>query len=109
MIVPLFWILNSLHLKVFEGTSGIDNKYTTVQFTGEVITYPAVSSFYPNMFYLFTYLLLILLSFSLVTMSDIKHLLIFERGFVDSSQPYYFVSVHMPPFYAAGFENSCLT
>lgn len=24
------------HWQVFEGTSGIDNKYTTVQFTGEV-------------------------------------------------------------------------
>jgi hypothetical protein len=48
MLVHLFLILNCLPLKVFEGTSGIDNKYTTVQFTGEVITYPAVASFSPN-------------------------------------------------------------
>ena len=27
-----------LLFQVFEGTSGIDNKYTTVQFTGEVIS-----------------------------------------------------------------------
>ncbi|XP_044432472.1 V-type proton ATPase subunit B2-like [Triticum aestivum] len=29
-----------VHAKVFEGTSGIDNKYTTVQFTGEVLNTP---------------------------------------------------------------------
>lgn len=45
MLLHIFWILNCLHLKVFEGTSGIDNKYTTVQFTGEVITYPAICIF----------------------------------------------------------------
>lgn len=27
----------SLALQVFEGTSGIDNKHTTIEFTGEVI------------------------------------------------------------------------
>jgi vacuolar-type H+-ATPase subunit B/Vma2 len=26
-------------IQVFEGTSGIDNKYTTVQFTGEVLAH----------------------------------------------------------------------
>lgn len=42
MVLHLFWILSCLPLKVFEGTSGIDNKYTTVQFTGEV---PAIHIF----------------------------------------------------------------
>jgi len=33
-------ILNYVSFQVFEGTSGIDNKYTTVQFTGEVLKTP---------------------------------------------------------------------
>ena len=32
-------ILSYVSFQVFEGTSGIDNKYTTVQFTGEVLSY----------------------------------------------------------------------
>uniref|UniRef100_A0A453NSB8 Peptidylprolyl isomerase n=1 Tax=Aegilops tauschii subsp. strangulata TaxID=200361 RepID=A0A453NSB8_AEGTS len=32
--------MSCVPLKVFEGTSGIDNKYTTVQFTGEVLKTP---------------------------------------------------------------------
>lgn len=30
-------LINCIIHQVFEGTSGIDNKYTTVQFTGEVL------------------------------------------------------------------------
>ena len=30
-------LINFIIHQVFEGTSGIDNKYTTVQFTGEVL------------------------------------------------------------------------
>nr|CAB3468238.1 unnamed protein product [Digitaria exilis] len=33
-------VVKSWRLTVFEGTSGIDNKYTTVQFTGEVLKTP---------------------------------------------------------------------
>lgn len=32
-LIPFLWIFG----QVFEGTSGIDNKFTTVQFTGEVL------------------------------------------------------------------------
>ncbi|XP_065621664.1 V-type proton ATPase subunit B 1-like [Quercus suber] len=31
-------------VQVFEGTSGIDNKYTTVQFTGEVFNFVLIHS-----------------------------------------------------------------
>lgn len=35
--ISQYKLMYCFYIQVFEGTSGIDNKYTTVQFTGEVM------------------------------------------------------------------------